>query len=157
MEKTERTPLFAPNPEAQYFPGPPVRAPPTGEYAEEGAAASPTRSPSTQQQQFSLDGRYKKKALMLDTDVHFVPTNIVTPNPSRANYFPIHQMLPARKLRLQIDPTCCVRELVPLVLGRVVIQPFTLHGLIARSQTGYELSQDDPVGEVAERGDSLRE
>ena len=155
MEKTERTPLFAPTTQAQYFPGPPPIRAPTGEYAEEGPTYSPS-SPSSPRQQFNLDERFKKKALMLDTDVHFFQSNKYRPDPTLENYYQIQTMLPFRKLRLQIDPSYSVRELVQLVLSRVSVHPFIYYGMIAKSQTGYELSHDDPVGEVAERGDSLR-
>jgi hypothetical protein len=98
---------------------------------------------------------FKKRALMLDTDVFFVQSNKYKPDPLLENYYEIQRVLPFRKLRLQIDPSYCVRELVQLVLSRVSVHPF-VYGMIAKSHTGYELSHDDPVGEVAERGDSLR-
>lgn len=92
MEKdmrTERTPLFAPSSQAQYFPGPaPVRSP---TYEGEEAAPSPrspTSSPSNQQ--FSLESKFKKKALMLDTDVHFKQSNKIIPDLTRPNFYNIH-------------------------------------------------------------------
>ncbi len=90
---------------------------------------------------------------MLDTDVSFLLTRIVVPDPQRKNYHP--NLPPSKKIRLQISPDSCVKELNSILMGRVQFAPFSLHGLVAKTRKGYELGPDDPVGEVAERGDSL--
>ena len=91
---------------------------------------------------------------MLDTDVSFVLTQVIVPNPELKNY---HPTLPAsKKLRLQISPESCVKEMTSILLARVPVAPFTFHALVAKTRQGYELGSDDPVGEVAERGDAMR-
>lgn len=106
----------------------------------------PPPPPAVATGQFPVSQRFEKQSVMLDVDITFLAssqTSLTLPNP--------------RKLRLQINPGVCVIMLSPLILRRVPIPPpFTYLAFVAKTSGGYELADNDPVGEVADRGDFLR-
>jgi len=104
------------------------------------------RPPAVAPGQFPVSQRsFEKRSVMLDVDISFVATTRT-----------MLDLPPPRKLRLQISPGDCVFKLSPLILRRVQIPPpFAFAAFIAKTSQGYELEDTDPVGEVADRGDSL--
>jgi hypothetical protein len=105
------------------------------------------RPPAVAPGQFPVSQRsFEKRSVMLDVDITFVATTQT-----------MYDLPPPRKLRLQISPGDCVFKLSPLIRRRVQIPPpFAFAAFVAKTSQGYELEDTDPVGEVADRGDSLR-